>query len=121
MGNKGVTVMIDPNALVPAVTFIRMSNRQMESQALELRNASVEMLEGGIMEGDRMTGQKEAITTIVNGCDQLAKLFADLSVATGQVYDKYINAETKQGIDAQVASHMESLSKSGSGDALRKK
>lgn len=121
MGSKGITVQIDPNALVPAVTFIRMSNRQMESQVLEARNLATEMLEGGVMEGERMQGQKANIETIVSSCTELQKLMADLTTATGQVYDKYINAETKQGIDAQVASHMEAVSKSGSSDALRKK
>lgn len=121
MSTKGTAVLVNPEALIPAVTIIRMSNRQLESQAMVLRGEAKEMLEGGVMEGERMTGQKEAIETIVTSCDQLSKLFADLSTATGHVYDKYIDAERKQAIDSLVASHLETLNKKGNRDALRKK
>lgn len=121
MGEKGNSIVIEPSVLIPAVTINRMSNAEMESHCATLRASAQEALNSGWWQGERLKGQAECANAVVEGCQNLAELFKDLAAATGTIYDKYLTAETRAGIDAQVSSTLEKLAAKGSKGALRKK
>ena len=121
MGAKGVNVVVDPQVLVAAVTVIKMGNDALQADALELKGAMNDMLNSGMVEGERMSKQKELIESIVKGCDNVADSIGKLSEATQQIYDKYISAETKAMIDNHVSQAMEKLQRSANREALKKK
>lgn len=121
MGAKGVNVVVDPQVLIAAITVIRMGNDALQADAMELKAAMNDMLNSGMVEGERMTKQKELIQSIITGCDNTAEVIGQLSGATQKIYDKYISAETKAMIDNHVAQAMEKLQAAANREALKKK
>lgn len=121
MGEKGKHVVIDPQLLIPAVTFIRMGNKEMEGQVMALSAASKEALNSGWWRGQRLEGQAECAEAVVNGCNALNELFRDLAPASQGVYEKFLNAETRAAIDQQVAAATEKVATKANRGALRKK
>lgn len=112
MAQKGTKVLIDPAALIPAVTLFRMVNGDIEAHAIHLRKALEEAENSGYFRGERLSKVAECVAGAHEALvrpDGLVDCINKLKTATQVIYDKYLTAETRSAIDRNVASALEKL------------
>lgn len=119
MGQKGTNIIIAPEKLVPAVTLARMT-QSTAAECTNLGQKCADMLNSGMLEGMRMTKQKELCAAVQDGTNNMIAMINKLSDSAQSLYEKYISAETRAMIDKAVSDAAEQAKNAASNEALKK-
>lgn len=119
MSAKGaINIVIDPNALLPAVTHTKMKYSDMSSRITTLQNAAQKILDDGVLEGPRMAQEKALAEAILKSCKDITEALDTIGVNTNTLLNNYISIEGQAAVQRIVAQATEQVQAKGGKDAI---
>lgn len=119
MSAKGaINIVIDPNALLPAVTHTKMKYSDISSRITTLQNAAQKILDDGVLEGPRMAQEKALAEAILKSCKEITEALDTIGVNTNTLLNNYISIEGQAAVQRIVAQATEQVQAKGGKDAI---
>lgn len=109
MGVKGTVVEINPTALVPAISLVKIDEAMLAKQLAAAKAVMDVMQEGKLLAGKRAEPQQALAEEIEQSLKDLSDKFKVLTERTQKVWGEYIDATTQKGIDAMVKAATEKV------------
>lgn len=119
MSAKGaINIVIDPTALLPAVTHTKMKYSDISSRITTLQNAAQKILDDGVLEGPRMAQEKALAEAILKSCKEITEALDTIGVNTNTLLNNYISIEGQATVQRIVAQATEQVQATGGKDAI---
>lgn len=119
MSVKGsINIIIDPNALIPAVTHTKLRYSDLSSRITTLQNSAQKILDDGVLEGPRMAQEKALAEAILRSCKDITDALDKIGVNTNNLLNNYVSIEGQATVQQIVAQATEQVQANGGKDGI---
>ncbi len=119
MSQKGsINIVVDPNALLPAVTHTKLKYSDLTSRMVSLRSETQKILDDGVLSGPRMAQQKQLAETMLRTCDEIVEALNAVGASTDAILSSYVSIEGQAAVQRVVAQATEAVQAQGGKQAI---